>query len=247
MLAKTKNHRILAVSALALAAAICGVGGWLSQPTTAHAAPAATGKMPVLQQVGYAGQVSATRTGPYPVTFRIYGAGDKLVYEETIKADMRQGQFQVYVGGARGDLRSVLKDSQQMKVFFEGNLIDSLAVVHTSQDNLLNNSKQYAGTRAVIIADDAVGPVAAPQAIAGTCFIVNSGFFTVPFTNTTVGTSTPGCGANVAVSGGYSFLTTPSQGVIAFGLFPVVITNWQVNYQVGATPATLQTSTVCCQ
>ncbi len=247
MLARTKNHRILAVSAIALAAAVCGAGGWLAQPRAAHAAPVSTGKMPVYQQVGYAGQVSAALTGQYPVTFRIYNAGDKLVYEETIAAAIRNGQFQVYVGGPRGDLRSVLKDSQQMKVFFEGNLIDSLAVVHTTQASLLNDPKQFAGTRSVILADDAVGPVAAPQAIAGTCFIVNSGFFTVPFTNTTVGTSTPGCGASVAVSGGYSFATPPSQGVIAFGLFPVVISNWQVNYQVGSIPATLQTSTVCCQ
>jgi hypothetical protein len=242
-----KSNRVLAISAFALVAAVCGLGGWLSQPSTAHAAPATTGKMPVWQQIGYAGQVGQTVTGQYPVTFRLFGAGDKLVYEETVKADIRQGRFQVNVGSVRGDLRSVLKDSKQMKVFFEGNLLDSLSVIHTTRDELQNNPKQYSGTRSVIFTDEASGPVAAPQAIAGTCAILQTGFFTIPFTNTTVGVTTPGCGASVAVSGGYSFLTTPSQGVIVFGLFPVVISNWQVNYQVGATPALLQTSTVCCQ
>jgi hypothetical protein len=222
------------------------VGVWLGQTTTAHTAPVTPAKTPVWQQVGYAGQLGQTVTGQFPVTFRLYNAGDALAYEETIDTNIQQGRFQVYVGGARGDLRGVLKDAQQMKVFFQGNLVDSLSVLHASQADVQSNMKQFSGLHAVILTDDATAPAPGPQPFATACFILNSGFFTIPFTNTTVGTGTPSCGANNSVSGGYSFLTTPSQGVFVFGLFPVVNTNWQVNYQVGATPATVQTSSFCC-
>jgi hypothetical protein len=240
------NHNKLVLSLGAAFAVVLGAGAWLSYSTPAQAGTVKGGTVPVLQQVGYAGQLDASVTGQLPVTFRLFAAGDRLAYEETITADIHKGQFQVFVGNTVGDLRTVLKDSQQMKVFFQGNLVDTVSVVHANRADVLNNPKQFAGQHAVIVTDETTAPGAATSAIAGTCFILNSGFFTVPFTNTTVGTSTPGCGSAVSVAGGYSFLTTPSQGVIAFGLFPVVVTNWQVNYQVAGTPATLQTTSFCC-
>jgi hypothetical protein len=236
MATKSKQRKILRLAIVALATAFCG-----------HAATAQAGgaNAKILQQVGYAGQVSQTVTGQFPVTVRLFNTGDALVYEETITADIQKGRFQIYVGGGQADLRSVLKDSQQMKVFFAGNLLDSLPVVHASQVDVLNNMKQYSGIHAVVVTDTNASGVV-PQALAGTCSILQSGFFTIPFTNTTVGTTTPSCGASVAVSGGYFFITTPAQGVIPFGLLPPALTNWQVNYQVGATAATVQTYTVCC-
>jgi hypothetical protein len=239
MFANTNRTTRCSVS---LVAAVLGLGAWLAPASPAGAAPQGSGKMPVLQQVGYAGQLATTVNGQLPVTFRLFGAGDKLVYEETISADIHQGQFQVYVGGARGDLRGVLKDSQQMKVFFEGRLVDTLPVLHATQSELIGRASQHA----VIYTGEPNELVAQPQALVGTCSVVQSGFFTIPFTNTTVGVSTPGCGGNFPVSGGYSLLTLPSQGVFAFGFFPVVGGSWQLNYQVGATAATLQTSTICC-
>ena len=247
MLAKMKHSRVLTLSIVAVASAVLAIGAWLSQPGTAHAAPIKPTRLPVVQQVGYAGQVSQAVTGQLPVTFRFFNAGDQLAFEETLTADIHQGRFQVFVGAGQADLRTTLQDSQQMKVFFQGNLVDSLPVVHANQADVLDNMKQFSSLHAVILTNETSQAAAVPAALVGTCTIVNSGFFTLPFTNTTVGVGTPSCGANFAASGGYSFLTLPSQGVNVFGLFPVASTNWQVNYQVAGTAATLQTSAVCCQ
>ena len=247
MIAKMKHNRVLTVSIAAGATAVLALGAWLSQPATAHAAPVKPAALPVVQQVGYAGQVSQAVTGQLPVTFRFFNASGQPTFEETLTADIHQGRFQVFVGAGQADLRTTLKDSQQMKVFFQGSLVDTLSVLHANQADLLDNMKQFSSLHAVILTNETSQAAPVPAALVGTCTIVNSGFFTPPFTNTTVGAGTPGCGANFAVSGGYSFLTLPSQGVIAFGLFPVAASNWQVNYQVGGTAATLQTTSICCQ
>jgi len=229
-----------------LAATLFGLGFWHSGTTTAHAAPVAVAKVPVRQQVGYAGQISPAVTGQFPVIFRLYDGRDALLHEETINADVRQGRFQVFVG-AQGDLNSVLKDSQQMKVFFQGSQIDSLAVIHASQEDIVGNAKQFSSLHAVILTNDISAPAIVPTALAGTCSIIQSGFFTVPFTNTLAGTSCGGCGSGVQVSCGYQFLTTPSQGVFPYGVFPQSLTLWQVNYQIGSTQPTLQVYGLCCQ
>jgi len=179
-----------------LAATLFGLGFWHSGTTTAHAAPVAVAKVPVRQQVGYAGQISPAVTGQFPVIFRLYDGRDALLHEETINADVRQGRFQVFVG-AQGDLNSVLKDSQQMKVFFQGSQIDSLAVIHASQEDIVGNAKQFSSLHAVILTNDISAPAIVPTALAGTCSIIQSGFFTVPFTNTLAGTSCGGCGRGV--------------------------------------------------
>lgn len=246
MFTKMWRKHVLTCSMVVLAVGLFGLGARYSGSSTVHAAPVKVAKVPIWQQVGYAGQVSQTVTGQYPVTFRLYNGSDTLLHEETINADIRQGRFQVFVGAQR-DLGSALKDSQQMKVFFQGSLLDSLAVIHASQEDVVSNAKQFSNLHAVIITNETSAPAVIPQALAGTCSLIQSGFFQVPFTNTTVGSSCGGCGSGVQVSCGYQFLTTPSQGVFPFSVFPQNLTIWQVNYQVGATPATLQVYGLCCQ
>jgi hypothetical protein len=231
---------------IALAVVVFCLTTWQAGFTTVHAAPVQATKVPVLQQVGYAGQVGQTVTGQYPVTFRLYDGSDALLHEETITTDIRQGRFQVFVGAQR-DLSGLLKDARQMKVFFQGSLLDSLAVIHESEENVLANAKQFSNLHAVIITTKTTAPAVVPNALAGTCSLLQSGFFTVPFTNTTVGSSCGGCGSGVQVSCGYQFLTTPSQGVIPYSVFPQNLTIWQVNYQVASTPATYQVYGLCCQ
>jgi hypothetical protein len=246
MLTQLKQKKLFTVSFVAAVAALAA-GTWLSRSDTAHAAPIKSAALPVVQQVGYAGQLSPSVTGQLPVTFRFFNVSGQPAFEETITADIQQGRFQVFIGQGQKDLQTTLKDSQQLKVFFQGNLVDTVSVVHADKDDIAAHPAQFAGRHAVILTNETSRVAAIPAALVGTCSIVNSGFTTVPFTNTTVGIGTPSCGANFAVSGGYSFLTLPSQGVIVFGLFPVASTNWQINYQVGGTAATVQTTAICCQ
>lgn len=244
MLTQLKQNKVLTLSFVAAAA--LAAGAWLSRSDTAHAAPIKTTALPVVQQVGYAGQLSPSVTGQLPVTFRFFTASGQPAFEETITADIQQGRFQVFIGQGQQDLRTTLKDSQQLKVFFQGNLVDTVSVIHANKEDIAANPAQFAGLHAVILTNETTRMAVVPAALVGTCSILNSGFSTIPFTNTTVGIGTPVCG-NFAVSGGYSFLTTPSQGVIVFGFFPPAASNWQINYQVGGIAATVQTTTVCCQ
>jgi hypothetical protein len=200
----------------------------------------------VVLQVGYSGQLGPSVTGQLPVTFRFFNPGSQLAFEETITADIQQGRFQVFIGQGRTDLQTTLKDSQQLKVFFQGDLVDTVSVIHATKEAVAANPAQFAGTHAVILTNETSQMAVIPAALVGTCSILNSGFSTIPATNTTVGIGTPVCGL-FAVSGGYSFLTLPSQGVHVFGFFPPASSNWQINYQVAGTPATVQTTTVCCQ
>lgn len=240
------NNKVLSMSLFAVAAAVVGGVAWLSDTAPAHAAVPKATQVQVLQQVGYAGQLDKSLNGQFPVVFRFFKAGDQLAYEETVIATLKGGQLQVNIGKAQ-DLRGVLKDATQMKVFLNGTLVDTVTVLHASKDDVLANPGQYAAAHTVTLTEEATQAAAVPNApLAGLCFILNTGFFNIPFTFTTVGVGTPSCGAAVAVSGGYSFLTLPSQGVNVFGLFPPAQTNWQVNYQVAGTSATVQTTTLCC-
>lgn len=238
------NTAACAVGTVALVTLGLGLAG--GGTAVVHAAPAARTRIAVWQQVGYAGLVSASVTAQLPVTFRLYNGSDAMLHEETLTADIRQGRFQVFVG-AGGDLSGVLKDSRQMKVFFQGNLIDTVAVIHASHDDVIGNAKQFSRPHTVVIMDGPAGAAAAPAALAGTCNLVQSGFFTVPFTNVITATSCGGCFNSVQVSCGYQFLTTPSEGVIPYGVYPHNVSEWQVNYQVGATQPTLQVYGLCCQ
>jgi hypothetical protein len=245
MITTTKENKTLRFASVALAMGLVGLGAWLSHAKGAHASDShATTGLSVMQQVGYAGQVSESVTGRHPVTFGLYSAGGDLVYEETINAEIRKGRFQVNVGSKKGDLRNELKDSQQMKVFFDGNLLDSVSVVHATEADLRSNSRQYSDLHAVVFTDEAHERL--PCSLGRTCTLVESGYFTIPFTNTNVGVTAPDCAPQFAFSTGYNFLTLPSQGVVLFGLSPGP-TYWQVNYEVGATPATLQITSVCCR
>jgi hypothetical protein len=249
MFTHVKQNKSLTMLAVTLTAVLSGFIAWFSSTSAADLAGTRMPSTQVAQQVSYAGQVDAAITGQYPVTFRFYSADERLVYEETVAANVRQGRFQVFAGSERGDLMDVLRESQRMELFFEGERLDALSVVFAKREDIFNNREKYSKLRAVIIAeDDNGGATIAPQSVSAFCRIVQSGFFTIPSTNTTVGVTTPGCASNeFAVSGGYVFLTTPTQGVVVFGLFPPARTNWQVNYEVAGTPATLQNYTGGCQ
>jgi len=247
MFTRMKRNDVSGWSLIAAVAVVAGVSAWYGEAAV-HAAPAraAVAKLPVLQQVGYAGQVSPAVTGQYPVTFRLFDASNNLLHEETITADIRQGRFQVFVG-TKADLSSSLRTSKQMKVFFQGSMLDSLAVVHASQDEVLADAPRFSNLHAVIITDGPIAPAVVPEALDGKCSLIQTGFFTVPVTNSNPSTSCGGCSGGVQVSCGYLFLTTPSNGVFPYSVFPQNLSIWQVSYQVGSIPATLQLYGICCQ
>ena len=196
------------------------------------------------QLVGYAGQVSTSITGQYPVGFRFFDGKGTLVYEETVTADVQQGRIQVYVGSRRGDMTDVLRASRRMEVSFQGRGLESLPVIHTTRSALTKTVNESSPMRAVWFAESESASENAPESL---CRIVRSGFFSIPFTHTTVGTGTPSCNSDeLAVSGGYNMATTPSQGVIVFGLFAYFANSWQVNYEVRNNPATMELMTICC-
>ena len=228
-----KRNYALCGSSFMVAALVVATAGSSAWADTGHA-----------RLVAYAGQVSASISGEYPVGFRFIDANGNLVYEETVTADVRQGRIIVYAGRARGDMTGVLQQSGRMDVSFQGTALESLPVIHTTRADLAQATGKSSPMRAVWLVDD---EGTSEHAAESQCRIVRSGFVTVPFTNTTVGAASPGCAAGeLAVSGGYSLLTTPSQGVMAMGLFSYFTTNWQMNYEVKNIPATLELTNVCC-
>ncbi|HWN71790.1 MAG TPA: hypothetical protein VNM90_29330 [Haliangium sp.] len=196
------------------------------------------------QLVGYAGQVSTSITGQYPVGFRFFDGKGAPVYEETVTANVQQGRIQVYVGSRRGDMTDVLRASRRMEVSFQGRRLESLPVIHTTRSELVDTVNDSSPMRAVWFAEGESTSEIEPE---GLCRLVRSGFFTIPFTNTTVGVGTPSCNPGErAVSGGYNMVITPSQGVIVFGVFAYFANSWQINYEVRSTPATMELMTICC-
>jgi hypothetical protein len=238
---KTARFPFATAAAIALAA-----GAWLGHAATADADPVQAARLPVRQQIGYAGQLGETVTGQYPVVFRLFTANNALAYEETITADVRHGRFWVYVGSVRGDLRDVLRDSRQMSVFFEGKLLDSLPVIHADKQDVLDNRQKYSNLHAVVLTDQSSEPAITPQSLAGACSIAQTGLFTIPGANTLVGFNTPSCAPGVAVSAGYLTITSPGQVTTVTEMTPQSISVWTLTFAVGAAPVAAQLSVVCC-
>lgn len=233
-----KRNGFLAGSTAALVAAVLGGAVLPSGSPAVHAAPVAASRAAV-RQVGYAGQLAESVTGQFPVVIRLYSGNDAVLHEETVTADIKRGKFQAAVGG-QTDLTGVLRDAQTMRVFFQGNLVDTVAVVRATADDAIAHPEQFMGRRVLIVPPDVSAPVVSPRALAGTCSLttafasVSAGFF---------GLNPPACGSGVMVSAG--FLPFSSDASLV-GIFPAGFpTDWSIQFRL-PTATSVEVFGVCC-
>lgn len=239
------------VGAVLGVAATLGVHALL---TPAHAAPAAVSTVGMLQ-IGYAGQLDSSLTGKYPVVLRLYGNHDSVLHEETVTVEVQRGKFRA-TAGRQTDLRTVLRDAQTMRVFFQGTVIDTLAVLHATPDEARANPAQFTGPHKIVARrgvhnpppdppDPGPDPTPAPATCSAstTTQVLGAGAWSI---------SPPACASG---------LTMVSAGILPFanaptytfeGMFPSSAVSpdnpqndWSLMFSLTAT-ATIEVAGLCC-
>lgn len=175
-------------------------------------------------QIAYDGQLPAHLTGKYPVVLRLYGERDAVLHEETVTVDVKDGKFQASAG-AQTDLTGALRDAQSLRIFFQGDLVDAVALIHAA-DPAPNAPTDR---RSIVVAPEASTPVVAPRALGGTCTLQST---MVSFSNS-VTASVPACSTGVMVSAGYKVVG----GFIVTQLVPTSALNqWTLSAQFALQP-----------
>lgn len=242
MFGTMKRNGFLTGSTVALVAAVLGATVLHSGSPAVHAAPSAVSKAPARQQVGYAGQLAESVTGQYPVVIRLYGSDEAVLHEETVTADIQRGKFQAVVG-SQFDLTGMLRDTQKMRVFFQGNLVDTVSVIHATPDYVRANPDKLAGGRAVVVPPEASAPMVSPRSLVGTCSVVAT-FVSMPSGD--AGLSCTGCGTGatgVMVSCGYQ----PISGSVSLNsMYPNTPVDWHINLH-AASATSVELLALCCQ
>lgn len=224
----------------ALVAAVLGATVLQSGSPAVHAAPATVSMAGARQQVGYVGQLAESVTGQLPVVIRLYDGNEAVLHEETVTADMQRGKFQAVVG-SQVDLTGVLRDAQKMRVFFQGNLVDTVSVLHATADDVRDNPAMLAGRRTVVIPPETSAPVVSPRALAGTCSVSNT-LLSLPAGNW--GLNCPSCSSGVMVSCGYLPFSNDSFLNAMFPSNPP--TGWTIQLRLPSA-ASVQLFGLCCQ
>jgi hypothetical protein len=233
-----KRSGVVAGSSATVLATVLGVAGLLGGSAAVQAAPVAASQV-LPRQIGYGGQLAPSVTGTFPVVVRLYNGNDTVVHEETVSVDIQQGKFVAMVGG-QVDLAAVLRDARTMRVFFQGNLVDTVAVTRATAEDARANPAAFAGRRTLVVPPELRAPVAVPRALGGTCTL-NAAF--VNLTAGSWGVNVPACSSGVMVSSGILPFTTSFslQALIPAG----ALNDWSLNFTLG-TSATVELFGICC-
>lgn len=233
-----KRGGLVAGSSATLVAAVLGVVGILGDSSAAHAAPATASRI-ATQQIGYGGQLATNVTGTYSVAIRLYDSNETVLHDETVTVDIQRGKFQASVG-SHIDLTPVLRNARTMRVFFQGNLVDTVSVLHATAEEARANPTQFSGRRTLTIPPELPASAVSPQALVGTCSI-NS--FFQSFSAGSWGVNVPACSSGVMVSSG--FLPFTSSFTLQALIPSFALNDWSIDFTLG-TSATVEVFGICC-